>query len=88
MYNTNESLKGEKFDETFLRCVLLEIFRKTNIKAGTLDKEKMKFAGKLFMFHVGPSRSVDFNKISKKVLKSLYDKYKKEGEAQLLSAFD
>lgn len=88
MYNTNDTLKNEKFDETFLRCILLEIFRKSNIKAGNLDKHKMKFAEKLFMFHVGGERRVNFNKTSKKVLKSLHDKYKKESEAQLLAAFD
>lgn len=88
MYNTNDAMRNEKFDESFLRCVLLEIFRKSNIKAGNLDKHKMKFAEKLFMFHVGETRRVDFNKISKKVLKSLHDKYKKESEAQLLAAFD
>lgn len=76
MYNTTPVFQHEKFDEFFLRAVLIETFRKPDIETNNVNDERMDFARALYSFHVkSEERIANFQTLSKKLLRTLREKY-------------
>lgn len=76
MYNTTPVFQDEKFDEFFLRAVLIETFRKADIETNNVNDGRMDFARSLFSFHVkSEERIANFQTFSKKILRTLRQKY-------------
>lgn len=80
MYNTDIQFSLQKFDELFLRSIILEVFRRESILQGRIDEKKMEFVKLLFGFHTKGKRLDVFKSLAKKVIHDLYTKYKQQSE--------
>lgn len=85
MYNTNSQFSSEKFDELFLRCVILEVFRRDSILNAKIDETKLEFVKTLFSYHTKGLRLESFKLKTKKIIGDLFQKFKCESENTLKS---